>query len=142
MAEEALFTGIDVGSTAVRIAVGQRLPVGDKEQMHIVGAAEIASEGINRGVINSIEDAVSSVSGCIERVERMTGLPVEQAYVSISGANVSMLESKGASDIMVLVGGVIPGKDIPILKEMGVAEVFPGGSDIDAPADFVKKHLS
>jgi len=90
-----LFTGIDIGSTAVRIAVGQRLPSADKEQVHIIGAAESPSEGINRGVINSIEDAVSSVSACIEKVERMVGLPLGNAWVSISGANVTMLESKG-----------------------------------------------
>jgi cell division protein FtsA len=95
MAEDGLFAGIDIGSTAVRIAVGQRLPSGDKEQVHIIGAAEVPSEGINRGVINSIEDAVSSVSSCIERVERMTGAPVGAAWVAISGANVVTIESKG-----------------------------------------------
>lgn len=95
MAEDTLFAGIDIGSTAVRIAVGQKLPVGDKEQVHIIGAAEVPSEGINRGIINSIEDAVSSVSSCIERVERMTGAPVGSAWVSISGANVVTIESKG-----------------------------------------------
>lgn len=94
-AEDALFAGIDIGSTGVRIAVGQRLPVGDKEQVHIIGAVEVPSEGINRGVISSIEDTVSSVSACIEKVERMTGVPVDSAYVAISGANVTMLESKG-----------------------------------------------
>lgn len=95
MADESLFAGIDIGSTAVRIAVGQRLPAADKEQVHIIGAAEVPSEGIHRGVINSIEDAVSSVSSCIEKVERMTGAPIGSAWVSISGANVSLLESKG-----------------------------------------------
>ncbi len=95
MAEDMLFAGIDIGSTAVRIAVGQKLPVGDKEQVHIIGAAEVPSEGIHRGAINSIEDAVSSVSSCIEKVERMTGAPVGSAWVAISGSNVGMLESKG-----------------------------------------------
>jgi cell division protein FtsA len=95
MTEETLFAGIDIGSTAVRIAVGQRLAAGDKEQIHIVGAAEVPSEGIHRGVINSIEDAVSSVSSCIERVERMTGMPVGAAWVAVSGAHVTMIESKG-----------------------------------------------
>ena len=42
---------------------------------------------------------------------------------------------------MVLIGGVIPTRDIPILKELGVAEVFPGGSDIDAPASYIREHL-
>lgn len=94
-AEDALFAGIDIGSFGIRIAVGQRLPVGDKEQVHIIGAAEVPSEGINRGAINSIEDTVSAVSACIERVERMTGVPIDSAHVAISGANVQLLESKG-----------------------------------------------
>lgn len=95
MGQDAIFTGIDIGSTAVRVAVGQRMPVGDKESVHIIGAVEVPSEGINRGVINSIEDAVSSVSACIEKVERMTGAPIASAWVAISGANVMSIESKG-----------------------------------------------
>jgi cell division protein FtsA len=90
-----LFAGIDIGSTAVRIAVGQRMSSPERGQVHIVGAAETPSEGINRGVINSIEDAVSSVSACLERVERITGMPVNSVLVSISGAHVNMIESKG-----------------------------------------------
>lgn len=95
MSEDALFTGIDIGSTAVRIAVGHRLSVGDKTQVHIIGAIEVPSEGINRGSINSIEDAVASVSGCIEKVEKMVGTKLGLAHASISGANVISTESKG-----------------------------------------------
>lgn len=95
MSEDALFAGIDIGSSSVRIAVGQRLPTAEKPTVHIIGAAEVASEGINRGTINSIEDAVSSVSACIEKVERMTGSPIQSAWISISGSNVTLLESKG-----------------------------------------------
>ncbi len=95
MADDSLFAGIDIGSSAVRIAVGQKMPASEKGQVHILGAAESPSEGINRGVINSIEDAVSSVSACIEKVERTTGLPIGSAWVSISGSHVNMIESKG-----------------------------------------------
>ncbi|MEA3249076.1 MAG: cell division protein FtsA [Patescibacteria group bacterium] len=95
MSDDSLFAGIDIGSTAVRIAVGQKMPASERGQVHILGAAESPSEGINRGVINSIEDAVSSVSACIEKVERTTGLPVGSAWVSISGSHVNMIDSKG-----------------------------------------------
>jgi methylmalonyl-CoA mutase C-terminal domain/subunit len=63
------------------------------------------------------------------------------AHVPICGKLTALLEAKGADDIVVLVGGVIPHRDIPRLKEMGVAEVFPGGSDIDAPVEFIREHL-
>ncbi|MEW6136678.1 MAG: cobalamin B12-binding domain-containing protein [Thermodesulfobacteriota bacterium] len=63
------------------------------------------------------------------------------AHIPICRKLLNLLAAKGLSDILVLVGGVIPGKDIPVLKEMGVAEVFPGGSDIDAPARYLKELL-
>ncbi len=61
------------------------------------------------------------------------------AHVPICRKLLDQFKQKGADDIKVLVGGVIPGRDIPALKEMGVAEVFPGGSDIDAPAAFINR---
>jgi cell division protein FtsA len=93
--QEQLVTGIDIGSTAVRIAVGQVLDNRGKEQVHIVGAAESPSEGITRGSISSLEDAVSSISSCIDKVERMIGMPVGSAWVAISGASAAVIESKG-----------------------------------------------
>jgi methylmalonyl-CoA mutase C-terminal domain/subunit len=63
------------------------------------------------------------------------------AHVPICHKLMGLLKQKGAEDIMVLIGGVIPTRDIPLLKELGVAEVFPGGSDIDAPAAYIREHL-
>ncbi len=40
------------------------------------------------------------------------------------------LADLGRSDIMVVVGGVIPPDDVPILKDMGAAAVFPPGTVI------------
>ncbi|MDD5205345.1 MAG: cobalamin B12-binding domain-containing protein [Desulfobacterales bacterium] len=43
-----------------------------------------------------------------------------------------LLREKGANDILVLGGGIIPEEDIPALKEAGIAEVFgPGTSTRD-----------
>jgi methylmalonyl-CoA mutase C-terminal domain/subunit len=64
------------------------------------------------------------------------------AHIPISVKLMRLLQEKGASDIVVLVGGVIPAGDIPRLKEIGVAEVFPGGSDLDAPAEYLRRQFS
>jgi len=45
---------------------------------------------------------------------------------SLSGA----LKNKGREDILIVVGGVIPPKDIETLKEMGAKAVFPPGTNI------------
>lgn len=92
---QEIIVGLDVGSTAVRLAVGQLVPSGEKTELHIIGAAEAPSEGVHRGVVTSIEDVVSSISSCLERAERMTGLPIKSAWVGISGSHIISEESKG-----------------------------------------------
>ena len=43
-----------------------------------------------------------------------------------------LLKEKEAEDIVVIAGGIIPDKDIPRLKKMGIREVFlPGSSTQD-----------
>ncbi|OGY48385.1 MAG: cell division protein FtsA [Candidatus Buchananbacteria bacterium RIFCSPHIGHO2_02_FULL_39_17] len=93
MVEKDLIAGLDVGSTVIRLAVGQ--VVGDGEKIHIIGSAEAPAEGISKGIISSIEDAVSSVSVCVEKAERMIGVPVESVWVGISGSHIISQESRG-----------------------------------------------
>ena len=45
------------------------------------------------------------------------------AHLPIARKLISKLKEKGASDVPVVMGGVIPKKDIPVLKEYGVAAV-------------------
>lgn len=93
--QDEIIAGLDVGSTAVRLAVGQIVPVNDKKELHIIGASEAPAEGVHRGVVTSIEDAVSSISACLEKAEQMTGVPISRAWVGISGSHIISEESKG-----------------------------------------------
>jgi cell division protein FtsA len=88
-----IIAGLDIGSTTIRLAVGQL--IGDQETVQIIGAAEVPAEGISKGIVSSIEDAVSSISACLDRAERMTGMPVKSAWVGISGSHIISQESKG-----------------------------------------------
>ena len=50
------------------------------------------------------------------------------------------LAELGRDDIMIVIGGVIPPDDVPTLKEMGAAAVFPPGTVIaDAAVDLLGK---
>ena len=49
------------------------------------------------------------------------------------------LENKKVEDVLLIVGGTIVDEDIPKLKGMGVAEVFPPGSAVDAGVEFVEE---
>ncbi|MFA4871490.1 MAG: cell division protein FtsA [Patescibacteria group bacterium] len=93
MPRDNIITGLDVGSTAIRIVVGQKSR--NDERLHIVGAVEAPAQGISKGVVNSVEDAVSSISLALEKIERMVGQPVDHAWIGISGSHIIAQESRG-----------------------------------------------
>ena len=52
---EEIYTGLDVGTFAVRAAVGKLVPSPDGgEQMHIIGAVEVPSTGVSKGTITNL----------------------------------------------------------------------------------------
>lgn len=96
MAKEGIITGIDIGSSMIRVASGQlKETEGSEPTVHIIGAAEAPAEGINKGAVTSIEDAVASISGALEKCERMTGVPIEHAVISVNGSHVISQDGHG-----------------------------------------------
>jgi methylmalonyl-CoA mutase C-terminal domain/subunit len=47
------------------------------------------------------------------------------------------LEAAGLGEVLVIVGGIIPDDDIPVLKEMGVAQVFTPGATLPHIAEWL-----
>lgn len=64
------------------------------------------------------------------------------AHIPICKKLTALVEDEGMKDVLVIVGGVIPNKDIPALKEMGVAEIFPGGSRFEDIVGFIQEAVS
>jgi methylmalonyl-CoA mutase C-terminal domain/subunit len=52
-----------------------------------------------------------------------------------------LLKQKGISDIKVIAGGIIPEKDIPGLKEIGIAEVFLPGSSTQDIVKWIEENI-
>jgi cell division protein FtsA len=91
-----LIVGLDLGSSAIRIVAGQVMPEkGELGPLTCIGAAETKSEGISKANISSFEDAVSSISACLDQAERVIGIPIEEVYVSIGGTQVKVEDAKG-----------------------------------------------
>ncbi len=93
MSKEHYIVGLDIGTSSAR-AVQAKID-GQTGALSIIGASEVPCFGLRRGVIVDIEEAVSSISSALEKLERMTGVPVASANVSISGSHVSSLSSHG-----------------------------------------------
>jgi methylmalonyl-CoA mutase, C-terminal domain len=54
------------------------------------------------------------------------------AHLTLVPKVVKLLADAGRGDVLVMVGGIIPEADIPVLKEQGVAEVFTPGAHLEA----------
>lgn len=50
---------------------------------------------------------------------------------------VEELRQNALDDVLFVVGGSFPPEDIPVMKEMGVDEVFRGGSLTDSIVDYI-----
>jgi methylmalonyl-CoA mutase C-terminal domain/subunit len=63
------------------------------------------------------------------------------AHMTLVPRVVKLLEEKQAGDVIVIVGGTIPGDDIPELKKLGIAEVFTPGASTDEIVDFIRSAI-
>ena len=63
------------------------------------------------------------------------------AHLTLVPKVVKLLADAGRDDVLVIVGGIIPEADIPILKEEGVAQVFTPGSPLDSIGSWLGEAL-
>jgi cell division protein FtsA len=93
MAKESYIVGLDIGTSAIRVVQAKSDP--QTGGFSVIGASSVPSLGLRKGVIVDIEEAVSCISSALEKVERMTGVPVTSANVSVSGSHISSVSSHG-----------------------------------------------
>jgi methylmalonyl-CoA mutase C-terminal domain/subunit len=60
------------------------------------------------------------------------------AHMTLFARVVELLAERGAQDVVVFGGGIIPDEDIPKLTELGVARVFTPGSPTQEIVDWVR----
>jgi methylmalonyl-CoA mutase C-terminal domain/subunit len=86
-------------------------------------------EVIYSGLHQTLEQITQTA---IQETVDVIGLSIMSgAHLPISEKLINMMKEQGLDDVNLTVGGVIPHRDIPKLKEMGVAEVFPGGTSFE-----------
>jgi len=93
--KDQIIAGLDIGSTAIRLVVGQRGRSVEEAGLQIIGAISVPAIGINKGAVKSIEDVTSSISACLEKAERLVGVPIESVWVGINSPNIKCEKSRG-----------------------------------------------
>ncbi len=96
---------------------------------------EVVYTGLHQTPEQIVETAVQEDADCI-------GLSVlSGAHLTLFRRVVELLEARDASDVVVFGGGIIPADDIPLLHEMGVAQVFTPGATTQSIVEWVRQHV-
>ncbi|MDP4038393.1 MAG: cell division protein FtsA [bacterium] len=91
--DESTFVGIDIGSTKVACVVG--LHQEGSAMPSIIGVGLSPTTGLRRGVVADLEETVSSITAALEEAERMSGVAIDKATISVDGAHIQSLNSRG-----------------------------------------------
>jgi len=95
MTDEKLsyFTGLDIGTTAVRCVVGELS--GDAPLPKIIGFASAENTGMRKGNVARSEEVVQAIVKAVSEAERMSGREIKAATVNINGSHVQGVGSRG-----------------------------------------------
>jgi cell division protein FtsA len=87
-----IVVGIDVGTTKVCTLVAR---VEQDDSLRIMGVGIEPSEGIRKGVIVDLTAASQAIGRSVVQAEQTSGLKIDSALVSLAGAHVSSINSRG-----------------------------------------------
>ena len=79
------------------------------------------------------------VNAALEEDVQVIGLSIlSGAHNAIVPRIMELLREKEMTDVLVIVGGIIPGDDAEELKRLGVAEVFQPGASLEKIVNFIR----
>lgn len=92
-----IVTGIDVGTSTVRIVVA----IGTKGDLNprVITAISKESHGLRHGYITNVEEAAESISAAIKAAETAANIKIGRAFVSVGGMSLTSLMADGAVQV-------------------------------------------
>ncbi len=97
---------------------------------------EVIYTGLHQTVASIVNQAVQ------EDVD-VIGLSIMSgAHIPICKKLMGMITEQDVDKKLVVVGGVIPNKDVPVLEKIGVRGIFPGGSYFTDIVGFIEENAA
>ena len=114
---------------------------------HDVGAKVIVQRLRNAGmevIYTGLRQSTEKIiSAAIQEDVDVLGLSIlSGSHVELCQELMEGLREKKIHDLLVIVGGIIPREDIPLLKSSGVDEVFPVHSTLEGIEQFIRDQVS
>ena len=128
-------------SKKIRVVVAKPGLDGHDRGAKIIARAlrDAGMEVIYTGLHQTPEQIVETV---IQEDAHAVGLSIlSGAHMTLVPRILAGLKENGVEDVLVVVGGTIPGEDATALKEQGVAEVFTPGAPTSQIVDFLRAQV-
>jgi len=126
------------GSRKIRVVVAKPGLDGHDRGAKIIARTlrDAGMEVIYTGLHQTPEQIAETV---IQEDADVVGLSIlSGAHMTLVPRVLELLKAKQAEDVVVILGGTIPGDDIPELKRLGVAEIFTPGASTQDIVGFVR----
>jgi len=82
------------------------------------------------------------VNAALQEDVQVIGLSIlSGAHNAIVPRVMELLKEKQMSDVLVIVGGIVPDEDAAQLKRIGVAQVFQPGASLEAIVNFIRSSV-
>lgn len=120
---DEIVVGIDVGTTKICTLVARL----EADSLRILGVGIEPSDGIRKGIIVDLNAATQAITRSVQKAEQTSGLEITSALVSIAGAHVSSVNSRGVVGVS---GDVIDEYDIARALEASRAVAIPHNREI------------
>ncbi|MBD3251675.1 cell division protein FtsA [Candidatus Uhrbacteria bacterium] len=128
--KQPLIVGLDLGSSQIRLAMGQVSQTPERGPvLNVVGAVAVPSQGISKGVVTALEDAVAAVSSGLEQGEQQLGMPIDEAVVGIGGTHFNVIDAKGVVGVSRADGDIRP-EDVERVMESARSAANPANHEI------------
>jgi cell division protein FtsA len=92
MESKEIIVGLDIGSTKIACIVGRKNEYGKVE---ILGLGKADSLGVNRGVVENIQNTVDSIHKAVEEASLTSGVEIKVVNVGIAGQHIRSLQHRG-----------------------------------------------
>ncbi len=135
MTQSEIVAGLDIGSTKIACIVGRKNEYGKVE---ILGLGRSDSLGVNRGVVENIQDTVDSILKAVEEASKASDIDIKLVNVGIAGQHIRSLQHRG-SIMRNSLDEEIAQDDVTSLIENMYKLVLPPGEEIIhvIPQDFI-----
>src|SRR5512143_2316685 len=86
---------IDVGTTKICTVVANVTKIGEEERLQVLGVGNVPAQGMRKGMVVNVEEAARSIALSVDEAERASGIPIDRAYVGVTGEHISSLNGRG-----------------------------------------------